>query len=387
MLKILTIVFSISLLALASCVKPQTENTALNNSSNGGSSGAVAANNSNNRAAEINSASNKANAKTFLGDLSDKRVEINLTRDSSNLSGIYKYEKVGKDLKLAGTIDASGNFTLQETDAAGGKTGEWKGVWKESGGRAALNGKWKNPKGGDELNFSADELKTEFTGGAKITTKTFSEENKEKFWEINAEYPELSGVDSAATFNQAVKKIVDGNVSEFKKDLPDYTSPDDLKRYKESEIKLYDQTTYELQMANDDLISVIFTDASFGGGAHGSAITTTLNFDVKTNRVLKLADIFEPNSNYLKLISDISRADLKAKLQKDEMFDEEMFNPGSEAKAENYGAWNLTKNGLLITFDAYQVAAYAAGPQEVLIPYSKLQNILKKDGVIAKLAK
>ena len=381
-------------LVLIASIFSMTSACALSQTNSGNSTDSNGAANSSRSVTSNTNAANAAvsdvsKAKTFLGFLSDKRVEINLTRDGNNLSGTYKYEKVGKDLKLSGTIDAAGKFTLQETDSAGNKTGEWKGNWKEVDGRATLAGSWKSPKGGDALDFSADELKTEFAGGAKIITKTSNEENKAEFYEISAEYPELSGVDAATAtvFNQAAKKIADDNNREFKKNLADITTPEDLKNYKENGISLYDETTYEIKTASDDVISVLFTDSNFQGGAHGSAVTTTLNFDVKNNRVLKLADLFEPNANYLKTIADFSRASLKAKLQKDEMFDEEMFNPGSEAKAENYQNWNLTNKGLLITFDAYQVAAYAAGPQEVVIPYSKLQNLLRKDGVAAKLAK
>jgi hypothetical protein len=42
---------------------------------------------------------------------------------------------------------------------------------------------------------------------------------------------------------------------------------------------------------------------------------------------------------------------------------------------------------LWVTFDPYQVAPYAAGPQYVLVPYSALKDIIKADGPIAGLAK
>ena len=386
MLKNFTIILSISLLTLAACAKQQIETNSSNINSNSGPI-EVTSTNSNTRNTDVKVSDSKStNAKTFLGNLSGKRIEIALTRDGNNLLGTYKYEKVGKDLKLIGTIDATGNFTLQETDQADGKTGEWKGVWKETDGRATLTGKWKSPKGGETIDFSADELVTNFTGGAKITTKSANEENKAKFYEITAEYPELSGVDAAiaANFNQRVKKIVDDNNRSFKNNIADITTPEDLKNYKENGISLYDATSYDLKMANDDVISVMFSDDSFQGGAHGSSTSTTVNFDVKNNRVLKLADIFEPNSNYLKTLSDLSRTDLKAKLQKDDMLDEGMLNDGVNPKEENFKSWNLTKKGLVITFDAYQVAAYAAGPQEVTISYPKLQSILRKDGIVAK---
>ena len=389
MLKHLTIAFSLSLLALAACAKPQTQTNAAANSGAGTMSETADSTISNRNAAPKTVADN-ANAKTFLGDLGGIRIQINLTRDGgNNLSGTYKYVKIGKDLNLSGTIDAAGNFTLQETDQAGSKTGEWKGIWKEADGRVTLNGKWKSPKGGSALDFSAAAQVTNFTGGAKITTKSLHEENKAKFYEITTEYPELSGVDAATTanFNQIVKKIVNDSIGDFKKNIADYTTPEDLKRYKETGISLYDEVSYDVELANDDVISLIFTDANYLGGAHGGATTTTLNFDLKNNRQLKLADIFEPDANYLKTLSDLSRADLRVKLQQDDMIVDEMLNDGTTQKMENFQSWNLTKKGLQINFDAYQVAPYAAGANEVVIPYSKLQNILRKDGVTAKLSK
>jgi len=47
---------------------------------------------------------------------------------------------------------------------------------------------------------------------------------------------------------------------------------------------------------------------------------------------------------------------------------------------------NLEAEGLRITFDPYQVAAYAAGPQVLFIPYSELQSISNPQGPIAAIA-
>ena len=69
------------------------------------------------------------------------------------------------------------------------------------------------------------------------------------------------------------------------------------------------------------------------------------------------------------------------------MSDDEWIGRGAGANADNFQNWNLTKKGLMFTFDQYQVAAYAAGPQTVIIPFDKLKNILRKDGAAANLAK
>jgi len=44
--------------------------------------------------------------------------------------------------------------------------------------------------------------------------------------------------------------------------------------------------------------------------------------------------------------------------------------------AENYQNWVLTPDALVFTFEQYQVAPYAAGPQTVTIPLSDVQDIL-----------
>ncbi len=69
------------------------------------------------------------------------------------------------------------------------------------------------------------------------------------------------------------------------------------------------------------------------------------------------------------------------------MMDEEMMKSGASPRADNYRAVSITKKGLWVTFDPYQVAAYAAGPQHVLVPYSALKDIIKPDGPVAAFAK
>ena len=68
--------------------------------------------------------------------------------------------------------------------------------------------------------------------------------------------------------------------------------------------------------------------------------------------------------------------ELKAK---DVLFWEE----GALPRADNYQVWNISPEGLQITFDEYQVAPYAAGPQSVQIPYSDVKSLARPDGPLA----
>ena len=56
---------------------------------------------------------------------------------------------------------------------------------------------------------------------------------------------------------------------------------------------------------------------------------------------------------------------------------------GADPILENYRNWNITADGLLISFDPYQVAAYAAGPQTVLVPYGELQLVIDPHSPLA----
>ena len=69
------------------------------------------------------------------------------------------------------------------------------------------------------------------------------------------------------------------------------------------------------------------------------------------------------------------------------MLDDDWIERGAGPEAENYTSWTIGKKGLGIIFDAYQVAAYAAGPQHVLVPYSALKDLMKTDAPIAQFVK
>lgn len=325
--------------------------------------------------------------KVFRGSIGENRFQMTLKRDGDKLTGSYFYAKTGGDLKLAGTIDAEGKFVLTETDAKGTKTGSFEGTWSkaEDDERFSLNGTWKNPRGTMSLDFYATEQMIFFTGAGRILTKTFSESNKPKLFEISADYPELSGVSlaSAAKFDQSVKTIINRQAANFRKLMLEQTA-EDLK-YIRKIGKNYLEISYNIEHADENVISIGFFASTYTGGAHPNHYSFPLNFDVKNNRELKLADLFKPNSGYLEKIADYCIKDLAVKLG--DGSDDEWIRGGAEAKAENYRSWNLSRRGLIVNFDPYQVASYAAGPQEVLVPFSELKEIIRADSVAKGLMK
>lgn len=116
----------------------------------------------------------------------------------------------------------------------------------------------------------------------------------------------------------------------------------------------------------------------FTGAAHPGDTSLTVNYDLQAGHDLDLADLFQPDADYLGVISKYCVDQLKTR---DISFQD--FELGATPTTDNYRNWNITSDGLLVTFDEYQVAPYAAGPQAVVIPYKQLAQIIQPDGPLA----
>ncbi|OLD27204.1 MAG: hypothetical protein AUJ04_04640 [Acidobacteria bacterium 13_1_40CM_3_55_6] len=331
---------------------------------------------------------------TIAAGANNLKIEMTLVRDGERVSGSYFYPKVGKNIELNGTVDKDANVDLREKDDSGKETGIFKGKWKTAVepyelGMANIAGKWSRPDGAKETTFELTQQPIDFSAAAaRFVPKVIKEANKQSRFRIDVVYPQIEGDARFDKFNKEARAMVTKNVAAFK------TSETSNETDAGSEIPAETQTStldsdYQIRLAADDLISIEFTESAYSrGAAHPNSYTTVLNYDVRNGKKLALADLFNAKSNYVKVISDYCIKDLKqqAKKEKDSMLTDDMIQSGASARAENFKAWTITKQGLWITFDPYQVAAYAAGPQQVLVPYSALKDLIKADGPIAAFA-
>jgi len=334
---------------------------------------------------------------TITTGASNLRIEMALVREGDRLTGTYLYPKVGKNIALAGTIDKDGNVELKETDEGGKDTGVFKGKWKPAADSPdpslnQIEGKWSKPDGSKETAFQVSQQPIEFTAAVRVVPKVIRETNKEKHYTVEAEYPQIEGDPRFDSFNREARGLVTKDVAAFKTaetaETAEESEPGSVLA-DEAQDSSFD-IGYEIRYATDDLISVEFSEGEYSrGAAHPNSLTTVLNYDVKSGKKLALADLFNAKSNYLSVISAYCIKALKdqSKKDKDSILDDEMLKLGASPRADNYRAWSITKKGLWITFDPYQVAPYAAGPQYVLVPYSALKDIIKPDGPVAALAR
>jgi hypothetical protein len=65
------------------------------------------------------------------------------------------------------------------------------------------------------------------------------------------------------------------------------------------------------------------------------------------------------------------------------MADPSWIEEGAGPNGDNFARWALVEEGLILFFDPYQVAPYAAGPQVVTIPRAALAGVAAPDGPLA----
>ena len=131
------------------------------------------------------------------------------------------------------------------------------------------------------------------------------------------------------------------------------------------------------------LLSILFEDFAYLGGAHPGTHYSALTYNATTGQVLRLEELFQPESDYLGLLSSMCIAELQTR----QALVPAEVSRGAAPKPENYQTWAITPHGLLLVFQEYQVGPYAAGAQTVLIPYASLAARLDPAGPLSAFAK
>jgi len=335
--------------------------------------------------------------KYFKGSIgSSLDLQMKLNRSNDQLTGNYYYEKVGTKIDLRGTLDKGGNVTLEEFDTAGKQTGLFKGIWAvdASDGLVTIAGNWSKPPGDKAADkktaFSIHEEPIYLTGNVDVVAKSIKENNKKLVYEISVQYPQLTGGSNPnlEKFNQAVRGSMLKKVAAFKKEM---APQPDAEPKPENSMGSDLNISYKIELAQDDLVSVTFSVSSYyQGAAHPNSFSEVINYDLKNGKVLKLSDVFKPGVKYLQALSTYCVADLKKQSKAkgaDGALDDTSINTGAAPTANNYHSWSITKQGLGINFDSYQVGPYAAGPQFVKVPYSAIKDLINPDAPLGQFAK
>lgn len=134
--------------------------------------------------------------------------------------------------------------------------------------------------------------------------------------------------------------------------------------------------TYELKTNERGILSLSIINYTFAGGAHGMTVVKSLTFDVETGRIYQLGELFKPNSNYVRILSDIIKEQIvERKIPLLEKF------TGIRPDQDYY----IADKSLVVYFQLYEIAAYVYGILYFPISVYEIQDIINENGPLGKM--
>jgi len=121
-----------------------------------------------------------------------------------------------------------------------------------------------------------------------------------------------------------------------------------------------------------DIITIAISTYEFQGGAHGNDKIKFLNLNAKTGAVLNRNDLIENIIEFKDLAETYFIKSLESKQEVLKM--EDFFFGKPFQLPENIG---YSEDGLVILYNVYEVASYAQGYTEFVIPFEAAASYLK----------
>lgn len=244
------------------------------------------------------------------------------------------------------------------------------------------------PKEGDDSDKSADTLTSATVLPVKMEVKKYIDReegcNSEDCTYIELQKPVVDGGEAGAM--KKINTYIDDVYREaVKSRLAEPLGNASIETLSEAFIEGYnlfmmefpdsDQKWYlEIDGTNSiigpDFFTAVVSHDEYLGGAHGAVFTQLQSFDLSTGNMINVTQKYDAD----KLLSlaetkfrEIHKLDSEADLN-DAGF---MFKNGKFALPENMG---LTREGILMVYNSYEVASYAQGETRFTIPYTAING-------------
>jgi len=148
---------------------------------------------------------------------------------------------------------------------------------------------------------------------------------------------------------------------------------------------------YEITLLTDSVVSIKFNFyMRRADESQGTYKTKTANFepciDCRDDEYLGYKDIFKSGIDYLSILSEIAEEKLiNIYKTNGEEYNEDLMKEITMPDSGNLETFNLSKNALIITFDADKTGNSLDEKQTIEIPYAEIKKYIDPDGSIGYL--
>ena len=202
-----------------------------------------------------------------------------------------------------------------------------------------------------------------------------SEESADSLYSIYLEHPEMNQAGEAGrVFNQMIEQYMLAELGAFRNNV------DGLDEASKELGNSFYELNYRTYRSDQKFISLLMVeDIYYAGAAHPGRFYYAVNYDIGREQFLEMTDLFIDQTPFLLVISQYCAQEITT------LYPGGYGTDGLASIPENYARWNVTADGLLITFQEYQVAPYAAGSPQVIVPYDLLIDYIDPDGPLGIL--
>ena len=215
------------------------------------------------------------------------------------------------------------------------------------------------------LQAAADE-----SSNINVISKT--DEGSSKYIEWKLETPQIKGLQ-----NRKVERSINKEFAKIVNDFKNRLTSEAKKSYKESEKegfpfrKFVAQTVYSVHYLDNNTLSLTMDLYEFTGGAHGFTTRLAFNYDLKTGKKLGYQEILKGCPNYKDIIVNEIIKQIEA--NPDIYFEDAAETVRGFTDEQPF---YITNDGIVVYYGLYEIAPYASGIREFLIPYSAFKCCL-----------
>jgi len=351
--------------------------------------------------------------KRMEGNIDNKyNVVMNLVRIDTVIKGFYYYQSSREPIpfSMKSNMNNNGDILIEEGKGFDNNynqviTGIFKGKFISD---REFKGTWTKPASDKVLNFSLIEKYPEGSAQFDVTNYTSRKKQNDSthkgFAEIHITFPSIKNFNNKsiqgkinAYLESSLLEKIPGEGDIKKYESYDAMISDFFNRYnyeinesKKMDMPrdIYFQDYFLIDILNNsgNIISFRQTTSIYEGGAHPNTLFAYKNYNLKTGKEIKLSDVF--SGNYLPVLTKIAEKKFR-----------KFYDVSQNESLENAGFWfdkgifrlndNYSFNTFAVTFqfNSYEVAAYAMGAPEIIIPYSEIKSIIRPDGLLGKFIK
>lgn len=131
--------------------------------------------------------------------------------------------------------------------------------------------------------------------------------------------------------------------------------------------------SYEIKKNSTDVVSLIIKYYKYSGGAHGYYEYVPYNIDMRSGEFLEISDLFKEDVDYKTIINKEINNQIKLLGNKEENI-EKIYDFYSIKDNQKF---YLQDKSIVIFFDLYEIAPYAAGIPEFPVEVEKIKDSLQ----------